>query len=131
MRQIHYAAAVLLLFLAGCAQLGFTPATTFTEKVAYADAGAQGAIKTLADLTCKQYTPAGACTETGRPLHPARSQGYLETLSKVRQATRAAATMPSAGGACLGQPSTPTACLALATTMLSEVERILTDAKGK
>ena len=126
-----FASLILALALGGCAQLGLTPPQTFTEKVAYVEAGAQGAITTLAGLTCLKYTAAGECTTAGRPLHPARSDGYLNTLSKVRQATKAAGSMPAIGGQCLGQPSTPLACLALATTMLGEVQKILTDLKGR
>lgn len=123
--------ALAVLLVAGCAQLGLEKAQTFSEQIAYVEAGAQGGIKALAELTCKQYTPAGTCTEAGRPLHPARSVGYLDTLSKVRQATRAAATMPATGGMCLGQPSTPTSCLALASAMLAEVNKILLDLQNQ
>lgn len=118
---------VLLALVVGCTQLGLVPPQTFTEKLAYTEAGAQGSTKVLMGLTCRKYTPTGVCTEAGRPLHPARSDGYLDTLSKVRQAVRAAATMPASGGACLGQPSTPAACLTLASVMLNEVQKILTD----
>ena len=119
----------LLFLLPGCETLGLVPAKSFTEQVAYADVTAQGLTDTLANSTCRKYTAAGACTEPGRPLHPARSDGYLSSISKARLAIRTAATMPESGGICLGQPSTPVACLALATTLLTEVERILTAAK--
>jgi hypothetical protein len=126
MKRIYAIVAVLAFALvAACA--GFAPAQTFTEKLAYADAGATGSIKVLMGLTCRKYTTAGICTEAGRPLHPARSDGYLDSLSKVRKAVRAAATMPATGGMCLDQPSTPTACLALASVMLTEVQKILED----
>lgn len=123
--------AVVFAFaaLSACAQFGLAPAQSFTDKLTYADAGAQGSILALAGLTCRKYTVAGVCTEAGRPLHPARSTGYLDSLSKVRQAVRAAATMPATGGMCLGEPSTPTACLALANVMLLEVQKILSDLK--
>jgi len=128
MKRILVVVAVLAFALvAACTQLGLAPAQTFTEKLAYTEAGAQGSIKALAGLTCRKYTVAGTCAEAGRPLHPARSDGYLDTLSKVRKAVRAAATMPAAGGLCLEQPSTPAACLALASVMLTEVQKILTD----
>lgn len=117
-------------FVAACAETSRLVApSNVPEGVAYTEAGAQAAIKTLADLTCKQYMASGTCVDAGRPLHPARSQGYLETLSKVRQAARAAGTMSASGGQCLGQPSTPQACLALAQTMLAEVDRALKSVK--
>jgi hypothetical protein len=122
---------VLLTAFNGCAQVGLAPAKTFVEQVAYAEAGAQASIATLASLTCQKYTTAGVCTDAAKPLHPARSEVYLGTISTVRKAIRAAATMAPAGGLCLGQPSTPIACLALATTMLSEVQTVLTNLQGK
>jgi len=121
-----YLIAAALALGAGCAVFGLTKPKEFPEQVAYVEGAAQVAVKTLTDLTCKQYTPAGACAEAGRPLHPSRSLGYLDQLSRVRQATKAAGAMPSTGGMCLGQPSTPAACLDLASTMLKEVEDILT-----
>ena len=120
----RYAAILVLTLLAACAGGQLNPAQTFTERVAYVEASAQGAIKTLADLTCTKYTNAGVCAEAGRPLHPERSKGYLDALSKVRLATRASAST-NAVVQCLGQPSTPIACLSLATDMLSEVQRTI------
>jgi len=128
LRHVAIVAGVLSLF--ACA-IALQPAKSFTEQVAYVEAGAQASIKTLADLTCRKYTAAGVCAEPGRPLHPARSIVYLESLSKARQAARVAVSLPASGGDCLGQPATPAACLGLARTLLLEVERILTEAQKK
>lgn len=122
-------AILLALLLAGCASI--ERPQTITEQVAYVEATSQAAIKTLAQLTCQRYTPAGACTEPGKPLHPAKSLEYLERLSQARLAARTAAAMPAQGGECLGKPSTPAACLGLAQGLLREVEKILTDLQKK
>ena len=123
------ALVILLIILGGCASL--ERPQTFTEQVAYVDATSKAAIKTLADLTCQRYTPAGACTEPGKPLHPAKSIEYLERISQARLAARTAAAMPAQGGECLGKPSTPAACLGLAQGILREVEKILTSLQKK
>ncbi|MBI4291340.1 MAG: hypothetical protein HY661_07675 [Betaproteobacteria bacterium] len=124
--------SVLVVYLvAACAQGGLAPAQTFTEEIAYVEAGSQGAIKTIAALTCRSYDTEGACTEAGRPLHPARSLAYLDTLSRVRAALKSASTMSSAGGSCLGQPSTPAACLALASSLLLEIEQSIVRIQGE
>ena len=124
-------AVIALAALLGTCAPNLTKPETFIERAAYAEASAQGYIKTLSALTCQKYTAAGVCASPGRPLHPARSVGYLDTLSKARAAAKIAIGMPLTGGECLGQPSTPEACLALASSMLLEVERILTEAQTK
>jgi len=121
--------AGLMLLFAGCQALGLVPAKTFQEKLAYSDAWSQGLTVSLASATCKKYTTAGTCTESGRPLHPARSKIYLDKLDTARLAIRVSSTMPATGGTCLGQPSTPVDCLALAVTLLTEVETVLKEAK--
>lgn len=129
---MKYGLVILVAFFAGCGTLNVEAPQSFPERVAYVEALSQGVIQSLIDLTCRQYTAAGACTEAARPLHPARSQGYLDGIAKARSAARAAATMSAAGGQCLGQPSTPAACLELARVMVVEVQRILADLqKGK
>lgn len=130
MKRILFTAVVAVV-LSACGSTPFTPKLaepqTITERAAYVEAGAQGAIKTLADLTCRKYTKDGQCTEAARPLHPARAQSYLEIASKARSAARVAVTMSAAGGSCLGQQMTPLACLREAETLLGDVDRILKD----
>lgn len=129
MKKLIVIACVLLL--AGCFGKPLTKPQTFTEQAAYVEASAQAAVKTLADLTCRKYAPTGQCAEPGRPLHPARSKGYLEKISDARKAARVAVALPASGGDCLGAPATPAVCLDLARTLLLEVERVLTDAQKK
>lgn len=116
---------IAALVLSACAQL--EKPQTFSEQVAYAEAGSQAAIKTVADLTCFKYLPTGVCAEPGKPIHPAKAKLYVEQLSQARAAARAASTMPTTGGNCLGSPSTPTACLQLASSLLAEIQKILLD----
>lgn len=119
----------VLALAAGCTQFGLTPAKTFPEQVAYTEAGIEGSIKTLMDLTCKKYTTTGACVEAGKPLHPARSLGYLNQLKNARVAAKDAVAMSGAGGDCLGQFQTPTQCLALANAVLGEITKVLEEAQ--
>src|SRR5688572_29461522 len=112
MKSLRLSLAAIVFAIAGCASgpLAVEPPQNFTEKLAYTETGAQAAIKTLMNLTCQKYHPAnspnaGQCTDVARPLHPERSKGYLEQISRVRTAIRAAGTMSAAGGQCLGQPS--------------------------
>jgi len=119
----------LLFLLPGCETLGLQPAKSFTEKVGYAEALAQGLTDGVANATCRKYTVKGTCTELGRPLHPARSNGYQDSIDKGRLGIKTATTMPATGGMCLGQPSTPLDCLNLSILILTEVERNLTEAK--
>ena len=123
--------AAATLALAGCFGAPLAKPQTFTEQAAYVEAGAQAAIKSLADLTCRKYTAAGTCAEPGRPLHPAASKGYLERISDARKAAKVAVTLPASGGDCLGAPATPQACLDLARALLLEVERVLANAQKK
>lgn len=119
----------LCFLLGGCA--GMEKPQTNLERIAYSEAGAQASIKTLTDLTCKQYTQAGVCSEAGRPLHPARSKQYLETISVARKGLQAAAAISDKGvGQCMGLATTQTACLQQASAMLTEITKILNDLKG-
>jgi len=120
---------LFVVLLAGCATVGLEKPMTFQEKIAYTDATITGVIKTIADKTCKKYAVSGACEEEGRPLHPAVAKGWHEQLSKARAAVKDTSVMAVKGGSCLGEPSTPEACLRLAETMLIEVERSLEKAQ--
>jgi hypothetical protein len=126
MQMRKYAYTLVMLFVvSGCAQFGLEKPTTFAEEVAYVEATAQGAIKMVQGLTCTKYTTAGACVEPGRPLHPTRGKEYVQKLGDARKAAKAAGAMPMSGGDCLGRQSTPTACLALANALLTEVQGVL------
>ena len=121
----------LLVLVAACAQFGLTPATTFSEQVYYVESTTQGLIKLVQDQTCNKYTAEGKCAVIGRPLHPARGKAYVEKLGTARLAAKASAAMPASGGTCLGQPSTPVACLELANALLLEVQKELEKAGVK
>lgn len=103
---------------------------TLNEQIAYAEAGAQGAMKSIADLTCTQYEGA-LCAVPNRPLAPADAKKYVQAISTARVGLKAAASMPASGGACLGDVQSPTDCLRAAQAILTEVENILLKATQK
>jgi hypothetical protein len=126
--KLSFTKIVLLALLS--VALGFGCATTeppksFQEQAAYVEAGAQSAIKTIDQNTCYKYQQNGKCVDPVRTLHPAQAKSYLDQIAQARLALKTASSMPASGGSCLGTASTPEACLALASTMLGVVQKIL------
>lgn len=125
MRHLHvYTLVLLAVGLASCTQLGYEKPRTFKEEVAYTDAAIGAAAESVAGITCDKYV-SGACATPGRPLHPAVAKGYLDNLDRGHQAAKAASSMPSTGGSCLGTSSTPQACLQIATLVLQQAQSLL------
>lgn len=125
----------LTAFLAGltlvaCATL--EPPKTFVEQLAYAEAGAQAALRTIGDLTCPRYDATRQCVEPGKPLSAAQAKSLLDSVSKARTGLKTAAAMGPEGGKCLDQEvKSAEACLGLARTLLLELERQLRTYQGR
>jgi hypothetical protein len=96
------------------------------EQLAYAEGGAQAALRTIGDLTCPRYDAAKACVEPGKPLSAAQAKPLLDGVSRARLGFKAAAAMGPEGGRCLDQDvRSPQDCLALAQMLLGSVRDAL------
>lgn len=124
----HLLLALSCIVVAACA---IVAPKTFTEQVAYAEASAQAALKTVGDLTCtKGYDRNKVCVEPGKPLSPEQALQQLNLLGDVRMALKASTQLPAKGGSCLGATRTPEDCLLAAQQILLQVETFLRTQQG-
>jgi hypothetical protein len=131
LKTILIAIAASLLVSCGSTMPPPEKPKTFVEEVAYWDAKAVAAVRTIGQLTCvKGYNSAGQCIEPGKPLNPHLSIELLEQVRNARMGLRTAVELPDGGGLCLGKTTTPAGCLAVATELLLKVELLLRNQQG-
>lgn len=107
-------ALVCCLVLAGCASLGLAPAQTFDQKLAYAY-GVHTAVLQTADVEVKS-----------KVLAPADGQAVLKLADDSRTLLDAARAAAAAGDSTTGNNK-----LALATTVLTQIQQYLNSRSAK
>jgi hypothetical protein len=123
--------AGVALALAACAA-PLERAQSFDEQLAYVEAGARAASKSITELTCLRWNvQAASCANPGQPLHPRKAVELMREIESVRKGLRAAAEMAPGGGQCVDKfVESPQACLSLVRELLRTVEQYVREHGG-
>lgn len=127
---IVIATGAALVMLYGCMGPQAALPKTIPEQVEAANLLVDKLSDGIVDMTCTQFKK-GQCVEPGKPLMPDDAIKSHASVARAHAALMVTGTIPLNGvGECMGKQRTQAACLAAASALLTEVDRMLIAKKG-
>lgn len=127
---IVLAIGAVLAMTYGCAGPRAAVPKTIPEQVEAANLLVDKLSDGIVDVTCTKFK-AGQCVEPGKPLMPDDAIKAHESVQRAHAALMMTSGIPVNGvGECLGKQRSQIACLAAASALLTEVDRMLIARKG-
>lgn len=118
--------------LVGCAGMGPQAELpkTIPEQIEAANLLVDKLSDGIVEMTCTQFKK-GQCIEPGKPLMPDDALIANTSIQRAHAALMMVSGIPIKGvGECMGKQRTQSACLAAASALLTEVDRMLMAKKG-